>query len=173
MKYPLVIVESPYGKANCTPEELARREAYARAALHDCLMRGEAPFASHLLYTQPGVLEDTDPVERSHGIEAGLAWAEVAARTVVYTDLGISTGMKHGIAHAERHSRPVEYRTLGWDQPAPDGPYACADCGASIPQGCWHECPGKAGPRRVQGVWDHDKKPCPCLNGCKSWDCDK
>ncbi len=47
-----VILESPYGG---TPEEVERNVKYARACLRDCLLRGEAPFASHLLYTQPGV----------------------------------------------------------------------------------------------------------------------
>ncbi len=110
----LVIVESPYGKASCTPDELARREAYARSCMKDCLLRGEAPFASHLLYTRPGVLDDSIKDERMHGITAGLAWAEKAARTVVYTDLGISQGMHLGIAHAHRCGRPVEYRSLGF-----------------------------------------------------------
>ena len=36
---------------------------YARACLRDSLLRGEAPIASHLLYTQPvASLDDSDPV---------------------------------------------------------------------------------------------------------------
>lgn len=104
-----VIVESPYAG------DIAKNIAYARAAIRDCLLRGEAPFASHLLYTQEGVLRDEVPEERQHGIDAGLAWGAYADATVVYTDLGISGGMKYGIANAERHGRAVEYRTLeGW-----------------------------------------------------------
>lgn len=45
----LVIVESPYAG------DVKTNVAYARAAIRDCLMRGEAPYASHLLYTQEGV----------------------------------------------------------------------------------------------------------------------
>lgn len=61
-----VILESPYvGK---TPAERAGNIAYARAAMRDCLLRGESPFASHLLYTQPGVLDDDDAEERAIGI---------------------------------------------------------------------------------------------------------
>ena len=48
----LVIVESPYAG------DIEANVAYARACLGDCLSRGEAPFACHLLYTQPGVLRD-------------------------------------------------------------------------------------------------------------------
>lgn len=85
--------------------------------MRDCLGRGEAPFASHGLYTQPGVLDDDKPLERKHGIEAGFAWREVAEVTVVYTDLGITEGMKVGIADAAYKRREVEYRQLpGWGE---------------------------------------------------------
>lgn len=105
----LVIIESPYAG------NIERNVSYARAAVRDCLMRGEAPIASHLLYTQPGILQDEIPAERQHGIDAGLAWGVVAHVTVVYTDLGISRGMVYGCANAERAGRPVEYRTIsGW-----------------------------------------------------------
>lgn len=105
----LVIIESPYAG------DIERNEAYARAAMADCFSRGEAPFASHLLYTQPGVLRDDDPEERKLGIEAGLAWGEKAEATVVYEDLGITAGMETGIVDAKNEGRSVELRTLpGW-----------------------------------------------------------
>lgn len=113
LSFSLVIIESPFsGK-----DELQRYEhiRYARAALLDCLRRGEAPFASHLLYTQLGVLKDSVPGDRSLSIEAGLAWGAVAERTVVYQDLGISEGMQKGIDRARACLRPVEFRELkGW-----------------------------------------------------------
>ena len=87
----LVIVESPYAGDVNTNEE------YARDCLRDCLLRGEAPYASHLLYTQPGILDDTNPAERQWGIDAGLAWRHVADLQVVYLDKGFSTGMAHGM----------------------------------------------------------------------------
>jgi hypothetical protein len=102
-----VIVESPYAgdvEANLT---------YLRACLRDCLMRGEAPFASHALYTQPGVLNDAIPAERAHGIQAGFAWRSVSERTIVYTDRGITDGMRMGISHAQGMGIPVVYRELG------------------------------------------------------------
>ena len=102
----LVILESPFAgdvDANIT---------YARECVHDSLSRGEAPIASHLLYTQPGVLNDADPKERQWGIDAGLAWKAVAHGSVVYTDLGISKGMQYGIDAATRAGIPVEYRRL-------------------------------------------------------------
>lgn len=75
-------------------------------------MRGEAPIASHLLYTQPGVLRDHDALERQWGIDAGLAWRSVADATVVYIDRGVSTGMRYGIRAAKESGKPIEYRTL-------------------------------------------------------------
>jgi len=95
--------------------EVSERLKYARAALRDCLLRGEYPIASHLLYTQPGILSDVEPEERALGIAAGLAWGEKADATVVYVDLGISSGMQHGIERAQMVGRPVETRKIsGW-----------------------------------------------------------
>jgi len=102
----LVIVESPYAG------DVERNIAYARAALSDCLRRGEAPFASHLLYTQPGILDDALPVERMLGIEAGLAWGSVATKTACYIDLGWSRGMLIGRDRAISDGRLVEIRSI-------------------------------------------------------------
>lgn len=101
-----VIVESPYAG------DVERNTHYARLCLYDCLRRGEAPFASHLLYTQEGVLNDGIPEERKLGMRAGFVWGLVADATVVYIDYGISNGMKEGISRAETEGRPIEYRQL-------------------------------------------------------------
>ncbi|WP_292234632.1 hypothetical protein [Mesorhizobium sp.] len=106
----LVILESPF--AGKTPEDVERNVAYARRCVRDSLLRNEAPVASHLLYTQPGILDDTVPAERQHGIDAGLAWRSVAQASVVYVDHGISKGMEYGIAAAKKAGLPVEYRSL-------------------------------------------------------------
>jgi hypothetical protein len=106
MSRPIVIVESPYAG------DIDRNLAYLRAAMRDCLLRGEAPFASHGLYTQPGVLDDNDPKERALGIDAGFAFRPFAARTVVYTNCGVSRGMLLGIEDAKRIGQAVEWRTL-------------------------------------------------------------
>lgn len=105
-----VVIESPYAG------NVERNIAYLRACMADCLQRREAPFASHGLYTQPGVLNDSIPAERALGILAGFTWRAVADLTVVYTDLGITVGMQQGIDDARHHQRPVEYRQLGgWE----------------------------------------------------------
>lgn len=101
-----VILESPFAG------DVATNLRYARAAMADSLRRGEAPFASHLLYTQPGVLDDDNEIERRLGISAGFAWRAHAEATVVYVDLGISEGMHAGIDHAVQLGHTIEYRTL-------------------------------------------------------------
>lgn len=103
---PVVIIESPYAG------DVKANEEYCRKAMKDCLLRGEAPYASHLLYTQEGVLDDTIPEERNLGIGAGFAFRNKADKTVVYYDRGISTGMKYGIRNARKHNIPIEFRSL-------------------------------------------------------------
>lgn len=102
----------PCGRCWDVGNEGFERLRYARAALRDCLLRGEAPIASHLLYTQPGVLSDAEPAERAMGIAAGLAWGEKAELTAVYDELGISPGMEHGIEQAKAAGRPIEFRQI-------------------------------------------------------------
>ncbi len=103
----LVVIESPYAG------DVAENERYARACMRDCIERGEQPYASHLLFTQPGILRDDVPEERVTGMLAGFAWAEKADARVVYTDRGTSRGMQAGIDHAREIGQRVEYRSLG------------------------------------------------------------
>lgn len=107
-----VILESPYAG------DVEKNLRYVRACMRHSVLRGEAPFPSHALYTQEGVLDDDVKEERELGIMAGFAWRDVALKTVVYTDLGVSPGMARGIRHSEALEIPVEYRTLGedWDE---------------------------------------------------------
>lgn len=102
----LVILESPFAG------DVEGNIHYARMAVRDSLLRGEAPIASHLLYTQEGILNDDIPEERQHGIEAGLAWGKVAEKTVVYIDKGISRGMEYGIQRAIQEGRELVFRSL-------------------------------------------------------------
>lgn len=101
-----VIVESPYAG------DVEANETYAQRCMSDSLSRGEAPFLSHLLYTQ--VLDDTDATQRDQGIHAGFAWRSAADATIVYVDRGVSLGMEYGIEAAYRLAdHEVEYRQLG------------------------------------------------------------
>ena len=124
-----VIVESPYAPKNHDPAvaavELARNEAYLSAAMHDCFLRGEVPFASHGIYTRKGVLDDTKPEERKLGIEAGFKVAEglqaaalalpnfFSFKRLFYTDRGYSSGMSQGLQDANNRNQVYEMRSLG------------------------------------------------------------
>lgn len=114
----LVLIESPYAADKSLPDEmrrtiLARNLHYARTAMHDAFVkRNEYPWCSHLVYTQPGILDDNDEAQRALGIEAGLAWGQHAALTAVYADFGVSRGMVLGIAAAQQAGRPVVWRYL-------------------------------------------------------------
>ena len=102
----LVILESPYAG------DVKGNESYARLCVRDSLSRGEAPIASHLLYTQPGVLDDTDLNERVQGIASGLAWLKKADASVFYVDRGISDGMLQGMLNAQKWGVPIKLRKL-------------------------------------------------------------
>lgn len=101
-----VYLETPYAG------DIERNLEYARDCMFDCLARGEAPFASHLLYTQKGILCDEIPAERELGMKAGFTWARAASKSVFYVDLGISGGMLVGFEQAQRQGRAVEFRSL-------------------------------------------------------------
>jgi len=64
----LVYVESPFKGENW--ELTARNVYYARLCVRDCLKRGEAPYASHLFFTQAGILNDAIQAERDLGSSA-------------------------------------------------------------------------------------------------------
>ncbi len=108
-----VDIETPY--SGNSGEEIRKNLLYARACVRDSLIRGETPFASHLFYTQPGILDDNIPQERDMGINAGKNLIESLPDiiTVVYRDLGISKGMQYGIERAGKNGRTIEYRVLG------------------------------------------------------------
>lgn len=124
-----VLVESPYMFRHPDAGEralgLLRNITYARLALRCCFLDGHAPFASHLLYTQPLVLNDDIAAERDLGINAGLAWGEMAERTLLYVDLGLSTGMRYGIELAEQAGRPITEgcRVPGWATALQESPW--------------------------------------------------
>lgn len=139
----LVVVESPFSSGT-TPPILAveaRNLRYVRAAMRDCLQRKEAPFPSHALYTQPGVLDDHDPEERRLGMEAGFAWGAAGDLVAVYLDLGWSRGMREGVRRATERGTQVEERRLGGAWAECVSPFACGACTAEYGNGHAYYCP--------------------------------
>lgn len=105
-----VIVESPFAGAFANVR-------YSRECLRDCIDRGEFPFASHLLYTQRGILDDKIPDERRKGIAAANGWLEVADYVAVYMDLGVTRGMLIGVAKAAKIKKPIHMRWIREQKP--------------------------------------------------------
>lgn len=105
-----VIIESPFAGD-------FKNVKYSRECIRDCLSRAESPFASHLLYTQKGILDDSIPEERHRGIEAANGWLEVCDHVAVYMDLGVTRGMVIGIAKAARLGKPIHLRWIRETRP--------------------------------------------------------
>jgi hypothetical protein len=102
----IVLVESPYA-AGTTNKREARETAlhYAAWCMADSCARGEAPIASHLLYTL------VYPEDRA-GREQGLARRdELACRVDVvalYTDIGETEGMQRPSFGARHETRTLD-----------------------------------------------------------------
>lgn len=99
-----VVIESPLSG------DFARNIRYARLCALDCVRRGEAPYASHLMF--PQFLNDSTPTERRLGMEAGFTWGECGDLRAVYVDLGVSRGMEEGIQKARDLGQTFEFRNL-------------------------------------------------------------
>lgn len=109
----LVIIESPYaGRTGFKWLDRKLNIRYARKCMKDCLNRGEAPYASHLLYTQLGVLNDNFAEQRLLGMAAGHQWMKKADLVAVYVDRGVTIGMMQGVQQAKKLGIPVEERRL-------------------------------------------------------------
>lgn len=149
----LAIVESPYSAGSI--RDFARNVRYARAAVLDAIQLGYAPIASHLLYTQEGILSEATPEDRERGIKAGHeaykyvlpSYREDKARgfahrpvCLVYPDLGITEGMRAGIKEAKTHGCSVLHRTLShlpqlMASPSEEQALAIICAGLSLPRG--------------------------------------
>ena len=99
-----VIIESPYAG------DVEENMKYLQRCIKDSLEYGEAPFASHLMYTE--ALDDTKPEDRNLGIQAGFNWGYAAHYIVVYGDLGISKGMEKAIKYYSQLGKEIRYRSL-------------------------------------------------------------
>ena len=111
VKGEVVLIESPYGSEKIS--EVVRNICYARACVRDSVIRGEFPLASHLFFTQPGILDDNISEERQRGIDIGLAIGGLADRSAFYMYFGESRGMKYARDNALKSGREIEERTLG------------------------------------------------------------
>jgi hypothetical protein len=90
------IIETPYAG------DVQFNIDFARRCISHALHHGFAPLASHLLYTQPTILDDDDPEERELGITAGHRFYGPDVACLMFVDNGISSGMIEGLRAANR-----------------------------------------------------------------------
>lgn len=102
-----VIVESPFR------DKGEDGVLYAIACMRHSISLGEAPFLSHLLYTQ--ALDDKDMAQRKLGMELGFRWIRVCDLSASYNDLGVSPGMMVGVSKAKHCGVKCVNRSLGPD----------------------------------------------------------
>lgn len=110
MNRPRIILESPFrkkGSGDADPVYLV----YLRRALRDAWDRGEHPLASHAYY--PFFLNESDPIERLAGIEAGYSMWPFANFVAFYTDYGMSAGMESALDRAAHRGMETRVRSIG------------------------------------------------------------
>lgn len=90
-----VVIESPYAG------DVERNVRYARASLSDCLRRGEAPLASHLLYAVNLEVEGTIKIPLTRGYTAIVGRAD-AERVLAFKWLALG---RDGQVYAARKQR--------------------------------------------------------------------
>ena len=119
----LVVIESPYagtvqqvvgqlikGTMAPDPKVIGRHMNYLDRCIIDCLKRNESPYASHRMLTD--ALDDTDPIQRAKGIEAGMAFGERADARIFFVDLGWSPGMKQAKDYYSSQGLSIQVRRL-------------------------------------------------------------
>lgn len=105
-----LIVESPF-KATET-YSVEENIAFARKVCRHALLLGYSPYASHLFFTQPGLLDDDLPNERRLGIDAGLVWS-VGVGDVWFalrSDEKLSVGMTYAANRHRMREAKVQFR---------------------------------------------------------------
>lgn len=100
-----VIIESPYAG------DVEANMEYLQLCILDSIARGEAPMASHQMYTR--ALKDAEPAQRALGIICGFVWLTKAEMQVFYIDRGWSPGMRAAQIEGRRLGVPQKYREIG------------------------------------------------------------
>ncbi len=101
----LVVIESPYAG------QPIDNIAYLHRCIRECALRGDSPYASHLMLTT--ALDDNDADERTLGIALGLEFRRRVDMRIFYVDRGWSRGMTAALDIYNRDGLPYEVRKLG------------------------------------------------------------
>lgn len=105
-----LIVESPFAASEAYSVE--ENVAFARKVCRHALLLGFSPYASHLFFTQPGLLNDDLPDERRLGIDAGLVWSTDVEDVWFALRPGekLSLGMTYAANRHRMRTARVQYR---------------------------------------------------------------
>lgn len=82
-----------------------RNRHYAMACVREELERGRAPFASHVFFDQPGLLDDANPRHRKLGMDTGQAWSRKGDLRAFFGNRGLSSGMRLGSTMAREQGQ--------------------------------------------------------------------
>lgn len=97
-----VVYESPF--ASMDFDTFARNIAYARLLIREgATGYNEAGIASHVIWTQPGILRDTVESERNLGIACGIVFANMAKRGIIGHIYGIDLGWSKGMLRSKEY----------------------------------------------------------------------
>lgn len=126
----LVVIESPLkGQPSsrvprflhplCERVLRERNRHYAFACMREEMAAGRAPYASHVFFDQPGLLEDSRLAQRSLGLKVGFKWGCKARVRTFYRDLGVSGGMVLGASQAKEFGQEQVTKRLLKFKPLP------------------------------------------------------
>ncbi len=99
-----------------------RNHDYALRCCRDSLARDEAPYASHVFFDQPGLLDDADAAQRALGMACGREWSRQATLHAFYLDRGWSSGMLAAHEQCMRMGWSMELRYLSHATRAANAP---------------------------------------------------
>lgn len=104
-----VVVISPFMVEDASKRDLFYR--YAKRCAQDSMRRNEAPLVSHVFYYDM-LGYSTVGLERDMGFNAQLSWIRKCDLVVVYSDYGMTQGMKAAVDYAKFKNKKIEFRVI-------------------------------------------------------------
>lgn len=90
-----------------TDEQFLKQLQQTKDFSREAVVAGFDVIVPHLYY--PSFLDDDDENERTIGTESAIRLMGVCDTILVYTGLGVSSGMKAEIEHAKMNSMKIKY----------------------------------------------------------------
>lgn len=109
---PVVLVLTPWESG---PKGRVRQ--YIRMCIRDCLVREEIPWASHVMFAWTEALYDDDPEQRAEGLAVAKQMSKRCDLIAVYSDLGVTSGMREVLTFAAFQGKKIEHRKIYREAP--------------------------------------------------------